>query len=820
MKVPRIRRHALAMAVAALPILAPPLPAQAPARAGARGAGEVLGTIVDAQSELPLAGARITLEPLSGAPPLGTRTDAEGRYRFTVPPGPYRLTVRRLGYLENSVDVLLRGPATAAVSVALRVAPVRLQPLAATASLAAARANPFQAGGAGDGRARIDAERMRQRTQLAPDVRLVTRSDVEAAVPLAESDLFRGIQRVPGVAARDEYSAELLTRGGNWDQTRVFFDGVPLFNPVHASGLFSGPSTESVGSVLLFPGAQPLGTGGGAAASLELRSRRGGDAGPVSGSGDLSMASARVALDGAAGPQRWMVSARRSHLPRLTDQVEARGRGEDVWTTRRFADLAARYDLRLGAGRALEASALWQEDVLGDGPETDWIRGSAPRWGSLAARATLRAPVGPLDGRVTVGGSGFDAAVRDTGVARPRPAALISWPTLVSTRSGVRHLFVDARADAPAAAGTAPRWSLGGGVVRQEVRYEGPPVFPADSALPPTLLRLDGSLGYGYAWGERRFHPAPRVTVEAGLRADAGARAVSTPAVRVAPRIAARWEVSPRFSASLAAGRSWHTLQAGPELQEQSITQHLWLLAGTAAGAVRSDVVTVGAERWMGAWLASATAYARRSDGVALRDPTPGGVMGRQGFVAGRLGARGAELSVRKLAGAWTGAASYSLGGATLRAGGRAFPTESDRRQVLNLEAGAAVGAGVRVGAAFTASSGAAYTRFFGGLASCRQGVCQWEELPAAGEPGALRAPGFASLDLSAEWSHRFGGVRVGAYAQLHNALDRENPARYHRSILYRNCGYGEPDAAGGCIHDVYGRGLPRLPLAGVRLSF
>jgi hypothetical protein len=207
---------------------------------------------------------------------------------------------------------------------------------------------------------------------------------------------------------------------------------------------------------------------------------------------------------------------------------------------------------------------------------------------------------------------------------------------------------------------------------------------------------------------------------------------------------------------------------------------------------------------------------------VAVLDPRPGVVVGRDYFVPGETSARGVEIGARKLEGRWTASASYSLGTASTTAGRMRFASEADQRHALDLAARLDVGGGLRAGAAFTASSGAAVTRFYRGSATCGPSgaECRWTELPRTGDPGALRADPYASLDLLVEWGRTLGRWRIDAYAQLHNALDRENPARYSHSVRYARCGYGEPDPDGGCTDDVWSQGLPRFPAAGLRVSF
>jgi hypothetical protein len=106
---------------------------------------------------------------------------------------------------------------------------------------------------------------------LDADSRVLTEADVREAVTLAEPDLFRTLQRLPGVAARDDYTAALGTRGAPWDQTQVSFDGLPLFNPLHAAGLVSAVNTDALGAVAFHPGVQPTEHAGGAAALVGLR---------------------------------------------------------------------------------------------------------------------------------------------------------------------------------------------------------------------------------------------------------------------------------------------------------------------------------------------------------------------------------------------------------------------------------------------------------------------------------------------------------------------------------------------------------------------
>jgi hypothetical protein len=79
--------------------------------------------------------------------------------------------------------------------------------------------------------------------------------------------------------------------------------------------------------------------------------------------------------------------------------------------------------------------------------------------------------------------------------------------------------------------------------------------------------------------------------------------------------------------------------------------------------------------------------------------------------------------------------------------------------------------------------------------------------------PHGERAPRFASLDLLFDWSRRVGPLHVGAWAQLRNALGRENA-----TVFTGDAGGCSVVACDDDLRSVYERGVPRLPVLGIRV--
>jgi hypothetical protein len=140
------------------------------------------------------------------------------------------------------------------------------------------------------------------------------------------------------------------------------------------------------------------------------------------------------------------------------------------------------------------------------------------------------------------------------------------------------------------------------------------------------------------------------------------------------------------------------------------------------------------------------------------------------------------------------------------------YPSPADRRHVVNLTSLVRVGSSVRFGAAFTWASGAPFSRF---LLLTDSSAFYIES------PNAARAGSYAGLDLLLDWTRSVGKVQLGAFLQVRNVLNRANAISYTGSV--QQCKLPAPPrlvAVGSEVCDRFDRGVPLLPLGGVRVAF
>lgn len=228
-------------------------------------------------------------------PPLGSpQVLAGGVLQFSgVAPGSYELTTSSPGYHPAVNQVAISGSEIELIKLNLRLAPAQLEELNISASRYVLRTN----------------------SQFYID-----QSAIQALPDLGE-DPIRSAQRLPGSAAGG-LSARSHFRGGETDETAIYFNGVKLTDPFHIRdyhNIFSSIDARAIAGVEAFTGGFPARYGDQMSGVLLLESQRPDQ--PRHTEIGLSIYNTSLLASGFSqdGRWEWLGSARRSNLSVLLD---------------------------------------------------------------------------------------------------------------------------------------------------------------------------------------------------------------------------------------------------------------------------------------------------------------------------------------------------------------------------------------------------------------------------------------------------------------------------------------------------------------------
>jgi hypothetical protein len=167
-----------------------------------------------------------------------------------------------------------------------------------------------------------------------------------------EPDLLRFAALQPGVMTGTDGFGGLHVRGGNADQNLFLLDGVPVYSPSHAAGMFSIFDSPAIRSAQLYKGGFPARYGGRLSSIFDVRTKEGNNR-ELKAEGSIGLVAAKVAVEGPIDPgsSSFFVSARRTifdpWLKGLTQFVNQE-RGNSGFTSFRFYDVNGKMNFRSG----------------------------------------------------------------------------------------------------------------------------------------------------------------------------------------------------------------------------------------------------------------------------------------------------------------------------------------------------------------------------------------------------------------------------------------------------------------------------------------
>jgi hypothetical protein len=228
----------------------------------------------------------------------GASTNNNGFYLISsVPPGTYELVVGAVGYQRRTVPVTVVGTGSQTVNVRIVARLIETREVI------------------------VETQSISSLTERSASVHVITPKELQRLPAAGQQDLLRSLQILPGITSTSDVSAKFFVRGGAGDQNLILLDGMKVYNPFHAFGLFSILDPDIIRNAEVYTGAFPAGYGGRLSSVVNVTTRDG-NLTQVSGNANINFLSGKLELDGPLGDDNsWMVSGRTSLLTNSIDKM-------------------------------------------------------------------------------------------------------------------------------------------------------------------------------------------------------------------------------------------------------------------------------------------------------------------------------------------------------------------------------------------------------------------------------------------------------------------------------------------------------------------
>lgn len=246
---------------------------------------DVRGVVADSSTGEKIPYATITVIGTT----RGAVTNNNGFYLLAnLPHGTYQIIATSLGFEPLTRTITVRGKEPMTLNFNLSSKPVEVNEVI------------------------ISSGRKKELEEINTSVHVFDQRELQKVPTAAQGDLFRSIQIIPGIVSSADVSSKFFVRGGAGDQNLIYFDGMKIYNPYHAFGIFSIFDPDIVKTTEVYTGAFPPGFGGRLSSVINITSRNGSTTG-VHGGASANFVSGKVNLEGPLpNNNSWIFSGRKS----------------------------------------------------------------------------------------------------------------------------------------------------------------------------------------------------------------------------------------------------------------------------------------------------------------------------------------------------------------------------------------------------------------------------------------------------------------------------------------------------------------------------
>ena len=233
--------------------------------------GSISGFVVDKNNGETLIGANIYFANQA----FGASTNAAGYYIIPdIPAGNYKIICSYIGYKDYKKNISLSNGQKLKLNITLEQDLMESETITVAADSVRTSIRLFN--------------KAISNIDLSP-------KEINQMPAVAEADLLRTLQSMPGILSLSDYSSEIYVRGGTSDQNLFLIDGADVYNPEHAFGLFSTFNTDAIKNVEISKGGFGAEYGGRLSSVLNVTNLDG-NRKSFEGMAEISLLSAKATL--------------------------------------------------------------------------------------------------------------------------------------------------------------------------------------------------------------------------------------------------------------------------------------------------------------------------------------------------------------------------------------------------------------------------------------------------------------------------------------------------------------------------------------------
>jgi hypothetical protein len=247
--------------------------------------GSIRGFVSDSTNGEVISYANVVIKGTTN----GASSNSRGYYYIpAVPEGTHIVIVSFIGYKPKEIEVEVFNNRITELNVSLSPSSIELDELQVVADQAV-RQNETDLG-----------------------LEKITIREIEFVPAGTEVDIFKVIQTSAGVSSTSDVTAKYYVRGGSGDQNEVLLNGVTVYNPFHALGIFSVIDPEMISGLEFYKGGFEPKFGNRISSILDIATKDG-NRNKFSGTAQVSMLSGKLALEGPIPDGSFIATVRKSY---------------------------------------------------------------------------------------------------------------------------------------------------------------------------------------------------------------------------------------------------------------------------------------------------------------------------------------------------------------------------------------------------------------------------------------------------------------------------------------------------------------------------